>query len=102
MVFMYKRVYGGGSITATPKSVETTINSKNNPTGTQPLAPHPFFQSPEVSSIAPIMNHGITISRAPLNSRATIKTGGTINPDLFNIDFNRSKTNKKKVYLNLG
>jgi len=100
MVFRYKRVFN--STDNASKNVEAIINLKNNPTGTKPLADHPFFQSPEVSSITPITNHGISVSRAPLNSRAAIKTGGTINPDLFNIDFNRSKTNKKKVYLNIG
>lgn len=70
----------------------------NNPVGNTPLPDNPFFFEPKVSNVTPMQNANFEIKKAPINSLG-IKTGGSI--DLFKIDFNKNKKNRKKVSLNI-
>ncbi len=74
------------------------IEKINNPIGNSPLPQNPFFFDPQVSNVMPIQNAHFEIKKAPVNSLG-IKTGGSI--DLFKIDFNKNKKNRKKVSLNI-
>lgn len=68
-----------------------------NPSGNRPIPSHPFIFSPEQSSELPMQKSIMPIiSKQPINS-LSVKSGGMIDTNLFNIDFNKKKSRKKVI-----
>jgi hypothetical protein len=76
------------------------MNIVGNPVGNAPIPDHPFIFSPNQTSEVPIERSMLpVVQRQPMNTLKA-KVGGSIDANLFNIDFNKRK-NRKKVILNL-
>ena len=95
-----EKKHKGGSLI--PQQIQSRLNSVGSTSGNQPLAQHPFFERPGTSNVAPLSQNNIVYSKAPLNSTLSVGAGinGSVKSGLFNIDFNKSKSNRKKVFLN--
>jgi len=85
----------------THKKENKYIEKINNPIGNMPIANNPFFFDP-VKSDMPVPSSQLSVvKKVPINSLAIIRSGGAIDSNLFKIDFDKNKSNRKKVILKL-
>lgn len=84
----------------TRESKNKYIENINNPIGNMPIADSPFFFDPVKSDMPVPSSQLSTVKKVPINSLA-VKSGGAIDTNLFKIDFDKNKSNRKKVILKL-
>lgn len=100
--FNKKLPYGLNAVNSTMKvendrKLNIVENALSN-TIVKGTKPDPFMFSPQKSSEYPLQKPN-TPSFENIKPRDIDKFGGSINADLFNIDFNKSKNKRKKVVL---